>query len=102
MKVSTEQSCYQRQYLEDPVEGSLLVENLEAAVTGEGEETVGENVPVTPSHPRDLNRQTFRLVQGWLIGKLLAPLPAARKCRSLVRCLRTDTLGRLFGEVIPL
>jgi hypothetical protein len=39
LKVSTEQSCYKRLYLEDPVEGSFLVEDLEAAVTGEGEQS---------------------------------------------------------------
>ena len=44
-------------YLEDPVEGALLVEDLEPAVAGEGEEAIGEDVPVTPPHPRDLSVQ---------------------------------------------
>ena len=40
-------------YLENPVEGSLLVEDIEPVVRGEPDEAVGEDVPVPDPDPGD-------------------------------------------------
>ena len=40
-------------YLENPVEGSLLVEHIEPVVRGEPDEAVGEDVPVPDPDPGD-------------------------------------------------
>ena len=47
--------------LQNPVEGSLPVENIEPVVCGESDEAVGEDVPVSDSDPGDLREEMWSL-----------------------------------------
>lgn len=43
--------------LQNPVEGSLPVENIEPVVCGESDEPIGEDMPVSDSDPGDLTEE---------------------------------------------
>ena len=43
--------------LQNPVEGSLPVENIEPVVCGESDEPIGEDMPVSDSDPGDLMQE---------------------------------------------
>ena len=47
--------------LQNPVEGSLPVENIEPVVCGESDEPIGEDVPVSDSDPGDLRGEMWSL-----------------------------------------
>ena len=47
--------------LQNPVEGSLPVENIEPVVCGESDEPIGEDVPVSDSDPGDLTGEMWSL-----------------------------------------
>lgn len=47
--------------LQNPVEGSLPVENIEPVVCGESDEPIGEDMPVSDSDPGDLTEEMWSL-----------------------------------------